>query len=194
MKNIALFAMLTLLVWACASGDKKAQSEKAVAPAANADSIGMADALHTFFKWYGETGQQLITKINFVNTTAKHPTIDLSILARYLGEFSRSGVVSIEFIQNETIFYRACSRAWEDENSGEVLTGFDADRYYCQQDGDPKEFLTAGINYKMDGEYALVQLMLDPNGPNGGPRDFEMRKENGKWVLSKNGCSAVLHN
>jgi hypothetical protein len=192
MKNLAGLVCLMLLTWACATGEKKTQTEKTVALVANADSIGMAETLHTFFKWYGETGITLIDQHNFVNTSAKHPTLDLSMLAQYLGEFSKSGVVSPEFIQNETIFYRACSLAWQDENSGELITGFDADRYYCQQDGDPKEFLTAGIYYEMDGEYAIVQLMLDPNGPNGGPRPFEMRKENGKWMLSKNGCGATL--
>ncbi|MBC7776783.1 MAG: hypothetical protein H7246_15220 [Phycisphaerae bacterium] len=152
----------------------------------------MAESLHTFFKWYGETGEQLITKIDFVNTSEKHPTLDLSVLAKYLGEFSKSGAISTEFIQNETIYYRACNFAWENENSNEVITGFEVDRYYCQQDGDVREFQTAGISSKINGDRALVQLLLDPNGPNGGPRNFEMKKENGKWLLSKNGCNAIL--
>ncbi len=194
MKEITFFALSVLLFAACVGGGKNAEVAKPAAAQANLDSISMAESLHAFYKWYGETGQQLITNINFVNTSEKHPTIDLTTLAKYLGEFSKSGAICTEFIQNETIFYRACSQAWADENSDELLTGFEADRYYCSQDGDAHEFLTAGVSSQINGDRAAVQLMLDPNGPNGGPRNFEMKKENGKWLLSKNFCeTAVVH-
>ena len=192
MKNLLFaFSLAAFSFAACGETSKSTTESK---PVVNPDSIGMAEALHTFFKWYGETGEQLITKIDFVNTSEKHPTLDLSILAKYLGEFAKSGAVCTEFIQNETIFYRACALAWETENSDEMITGFDVDRYYCQQDGDVREFLTAGVSSKIDGDHATVQLMLDPKGPNGGPRDFEMKKENGKWLLSKIGCDASMRN
>ncbi len=193
MRLIPFFALSFLLWIGCVGGGKNAETAKLVAPKINPDSVSMAESIHAFYKWYGETGEQLITKIEFVNTAAKHPTIELGQLAKYLGEFSKSGAICSEFIQNETIFYRACSLAWADENSGDLLTGFDIDRYYCQQDGDVAEFLTAGVSYQIDGDRATVQLMLDPNGPNGGPRNFEMKKENGKWLLSKNGCEGALH-
>lgn len=193
MKALVYFVLLVLVLGACAGGSKNVDNSKSKVAVVNADSLGMVEALHTFFKWYEESGQTLYPKINFVNTSAKHPTIDLSILARYLGEFSKSGAICTEFIQNETIFYRACSLAWENENSNETITGFDMDRYYCAQDSEPKEFQTAGISYQIEGDRANVELKLDPNGPNGGPRNFEMKKENGKWLISKNGCEAYLH-
>jgi hypothetical protein len=204
MRILMFFVLLILGLTACVGGgeklgagigdNNKVEVAKAVAQVVNQDSISMAETIHTFYKWYGESGKQLITKIIFVNKSAKHPTLDLKILGNYLGEFSKSGAICMEFIQNETIFYRACALAWREENSDGLLTGFEADRYYCEQDGDVSEFLTAGITYQITDDRATVQLLLDPNGPNGGPRNFEMKKENGKWLLSKNGCeSAFVH-
>lgn len=193
MINNLLFAFaFSALVAACGQTPKPVAEAK---PVANADSIGMADALHQFFKWYGAEEESLGKKMDFINTSGKHPTIDLNLLAKYLGEYKKSGAVCEEFVQNETIFYRACSLAWENELSGDMLTGFEVDRYYCQQDAENSEFLAAGVAYTMDGsDRATVQLMLNPNGPNGGPRTFEMKKENSKWLLSKVLCdAAVVH-
>ena len=193
MRNLIIGLSLALMGMACAGGGRKAEVSKTAVPAVNLDSVAMAETVHAFYKWYGESGEQLITRINFVNTAGKNPTLDLAVLAKYLGEFSKSGAICTEFIQNETIFYRACALAWANENSDEGMTGFDIDRYYCQQDGEVREFQTAGITSQITGDRATVQLMLDPKGPNGGPRNFEMKKENGKWLLSKNGCEEVLH-
>ena len=189
MKHL-IFVLALFLVSSCGQNAQpadQAQTKPAVPTVAN-EEAAMAETLHQFYKWYGETGEQLITKINFIDETGPHPKLDLPILGRYLGEFMKSGAVCTEFVQNETIFYRACSHGWKTENSGEVITCFDHDRYYCQQDGDVREFLTAGVKANIQGDRAEVQLLLDPNGPNGGPRDFEMKKENGKWLLSKVGC------
>jgi hypothetical protein len=188
----AIFVIALAAFFASCGEPSKSMAKKA--PEVNTDSIGMADAIHAFYKWYGEAGTQLMAKPIFVNNSGKTATLDLSLLAKHLGEFSKSGAICTEFTQNETIFYRACALAWANEKPGDVLTGFEADRYYCQQDGEPREFLTAGITYQKTGDRATVQLMLDPNGPNGGPRNFEMKQENGKWLLSKNGCeSASIH-
>ena len=160
----------------------------ATQPIVNADSIGIAHTLHAFFKWYGETGEQLITKIDFVNEKGKHPVLDEAKLAEYLGMYKKSGTVSDKFVENETKYYRACAELWKNEESGEMISGFDVDRAYCQQDGDVTEFLTAPVSAKVSGDYAMVQLMLKTDGPNGGPRSFEMSKENGTWLLSKYDC------
>ncbi len=191
MKNLVFSAVFISLLVACAGGNKNAEISKTAASKIDLDSVGMAETIHAFYKWYGEAGKELTTKTSFVNTEAKYPRLDLGLLGTHLGEFSKSGAVCTEFIQNETVFYRACGLAWTEQKVGDVLTGFEVDRYYCQNDENAAEFLTAGITYKMEDEYAVVQLMLDPKGPNGGPRDFEMKKQNGKWLLSKFLCNAA---
>lgn len=192
MKNLLNAIAFTVLTAACSRAPQPVVVAKT---AVNADSVGMADALHQFFKWYGAEEEALGKKMDFINTSGKHPTMDLNLLAKYLGEYKKSGAVCEEFVQNETIFYRACSLAWENEQAGDVLTGFEVDRYYCQQDVELSEFLQAGVTYALDDkDRATVQLMLNPNGPNGGPRSFEMKKENGHWLLSKVLCdAAVVH-
>lgn len=191
MKSLIYIALIALAACGQKSKVEPVQTPAPVNTAAatfSKDSADMADAIHRFFKWYGETGEQLINKINFIDESGPHPKLDLPKLGQYLGEFYHSDAICEEFVQNETIFYRACSQGWKNETSGEVITCMDSDHYYCQQDGEVKEFLTAGVSAKITGGRAEVKLMLDPNGPNGGPRDFEMKKENGKWLLSKVGC------
>jgi hypothetical protein len=182
-----IYVLLTALVFA-ACGENAPQ--KASEPAVNADSLSMVMTLRTFYKWYGETGEQLITKINFADEKGPHPVLNEQLLADYLAEFVKSGAVSTAFVEDETKFYRACAELWKTENSGEVISGWSLDRYYCQQDGDVTEFLTAPIGYKMMGDRATVQLLLKPDGPNQGPRNFEMKKENGQWLIAKIGCDS----
>lgn len=182
--------MICLLLSACGDGDR---ARKVVEPTAySLDSAGIATTLHSFFTWYGETGEQLITKIDFVNTKGPHPVLDEALLTNYLAEYTKSGTVNAKFVENETKFYRACAVLWKNENSDEMYSGFDVDRYYCQQDGDVTEFLKAPVSAKISGDFAMAQLLLDPNGPNGGPRSFEMNKENGKWLISKLGCETGI--
>lgn len=187
MKYIFPIFLFGLFLAACGGSDKKTD-KTTNQPVINVDSAGIAETLHSFFKWYGETGEQLITRINFVNESGPHPVLDEAKLAQYLAEYKKSGTVSDKFVENETKYYQACAGLWKSENSGELISGFDADRAYCQQDGDVTEFLKAPVSAKVSGDYALAQLLLDPNGPNGGPRSFEMRKENGKWLLAKYDC------
>jgi len=193
MKYILSISLLCIFLAAC--GDKGKQPETVKMPVQatySEDSTGIAETLHAFFKWYGETGEQLITRIDFVDTKGPHPLLDEALLANYLAEYTKSGTVNAKFVENETKFYRACAELWKNENSDEMFSGFDLDHYYCQQDGDVTEFLKAPVSAKISGDFATVQLLLDPNGPNGGPRSFEMNKENGKWLISKLGCETGI--
>lgn len=189
MKNLIFIVCLMISLAAC--GEKETSAEQQAAksiPSVNADSIGMANALHTFFQWYSTTGMGLIDKISFIDQKGKYPKLDEAQLAKYFEEFIKSGVVSAEFVTNETKYYQECATAWKDEESGEVISCMDYDRYYCGQDFEEKEFLSAGVTANITGDRATVMLMLDPKGYNGGPRKFDMKKEDGKWLLSKVGC------
>jgi hypothetical protein len=156
----------------------------------NVDSLEIAESLHTFYKWYATTGEPLQTDFNFINQDGEHPVLDEAKLATYLGEFVKSGVVSTAWVADETRFYRACAELWKNEMSGEIISGMDADRFYCAQDGEFAEFQTAPVSVKVNGDQAKVELLLKTDGPNGGPRSFEMKKENNKWLLSKLGCDS----
>ena len=168
MHKLFFALVLSTILAACGQTSKSTTETKPSVVMVNTDSIGIADALHAFYKWYGENQTQLTKKMNFINSAGKHATIDLNLLAKYLGEYAKSGAICEEFIQNETIFYRACSLAWANENPKEMLTGFETDRYYCAQDEDAAEFTTAPVSCEITGDRATTQLLLNPNGPNGG--------------------------
>ncbi len=161
----------------------------AAAPA-NVDSVAIAENLHRFFKWYAETGDGLMKKINFINEKGPHPTLDETLLSRYYGEFLKTGLISSALVEDETKFYRACAELWKKEKTGGLYSGFDYDRYYCENDGDIAEFQKAGVSFRIRGDFAKVRLMLEEKGPNHGPREFEMLKENENWTLSKLHCNS----
>lgn len=182
------FGGLILFLTAC-SDNPKTEETKVTVEVANADSAQIAASLHQFFTWYGQTGEQLIHRIDFVNTTGKHPVLNEALLREYLAEFVKSGVVSAEFVADETKFYRACAERWKNELSDEMYSGFVIDRYYCQNDGDVREFLTAPVMFRLHGERAKVRLQLDTKGTNAGLKDFDMIRENGQWKLAKIRCN-----
>ncbi|MCB9345412.1 MAG: DUF3828 domain-containing protein [Lewinellaceae bacterium] len=190
MKNILAGICVLLFFSYCGDGDKSAVQSKAVSANGlpEADSVAIADALHQFFKWYGKTGIHLINQFNFVDQSGKHPKLNEATLDKYLAEFQKSGAICPEFLDNEKSFYTACAKSWEEEESGEVISCMDYDRYYCSQDFDGSEYNFASINARIVGERAKARLLLSPGGPNGGPRSFEMKKENGKWWLAKVKC------
>ncbi len=194
MKMKHLFPIITLFCAALAAcGDSAKPADKMAAPGTptvNLDSAGTAQGLHAFFVWYAKAGEQQLIDIDFVNDKGKHPVLDEAMLDKYLAVFTESGTVSPVFVENEKKFYHACAELWKEEESGDIPSGFDADRAYCAQDGDVTEFSSAPVSAKISGDFATVQLLLDPNGPNGGPRSFEMKKENGKWLLSKFLCDS----
>lgn len=184
---LSAFICLTALI-GCAHDPKTAGGP--AADMGQPDSVAIAASLHGFYKWYAETGDQLMSTYNFIDASGKHPKLKEEVLDQYFSEFLKSGYVSADLVAEEKRFYQACAEAWKNEDSGGRYTGFDFDRYYCQNDGDIKEFQTAGIRFKMRGDRAKVMLNLDPKGPNGGPRGFEMKKEGGKWLLSRLNCNA----
>ena len=187
MKNLPCFALLIFLLAACTENSKKPEVAKPVTQMVNQDSAGIAQSLHGFFKWYADNGEQLITKYDFINISGKNPKLDEKILSDYLAEFKKTGFVSDELIDWERKFYRACAKLWATEEVGDLLSGMDADRYYCAQEiiGD---YTTASVKAKIMGERAAVTLEVKEPGETSFPVEFEMKKENGKWLLAKVGC------
>lgn len=201
MKQLLLFALSLLFAGACGdAGKPAANAEPAAAPIENADatnvagtasaadSAAIAEALHAFFGWYNANQERLSNRFDFIDTGGKRARLKEAQLTSYANEFKASNVVSQEFVENELKFYRAAEKMWQTEDPEEVLSGVDADKYYCAQDWDAAEFTTAPVRATIKGDRATVALLLDPNGNNGGERDFELKKENGRWLLTKTRC------
>lgn len=162
------------------------ETKAAPAPAANADSIAIADAVHGFFTWYDANSERL-GKIQFVNDKGKHLTLDEKQFAVYLEEVRKSGFVSETFLTNETKFYHTCAKIWQTEAKDEVPTGLDADRFLCAQDF-IAPYNTGKVTSDISGDGALATLTLTGSQNEQSIFTFDLKKENGKWLLAKLGC------
>ena len=187
------FALLTLVVAfflvACNNKDaaKSAASAETKTAVANtsADSLAIAEALHGFFTWY-DANETRLGKIEYVNDKGKHLVLDEKQLMLYHAEIKKSGFVSDDFIADEKKFYQACSKAWANERKDEVPTGLDANRYHCAQDF-MAPYNTGVVTSTINGDRADAVLTLSA-GTAKSDFKFEMKKENGKWLLAKINC------
>jgi hypothetical protein len=185
MKNFLLVVCAPLaLLAACGPST----SEKPAAEAVQADSAAVATSLRGFFEWYAANETRL-AQFSFTDTTGPHLKLAPAQLQAYLAEIKQSGFVSNELVENETKFYQACERAWANEEKGDVPAGLDADRFYCAQDY-LAPYHTGQVRARIMGDRAMATLTLGDGA--GGSRDFgyELRKENGKWLLAKLGCDS----
>jgi hypothetical protein len=185
MKNLLLAVCVPLaLLSACG----QSTSEKSSAAVAEADSVAIATSLRGFFTWYAAHENRL-AQFSFTDTTGPHLKLAPEQLQAYLAEIKKSGFVSDELIENETKFYQACEKAWANETKGDVPSGLDADRFYCAQDY-LAPYHTGKVSARIIGDRALATLTLSDGS--GHSRDFgyELRKENGQWLLAKLGCDS----
>lgn len=186
MKTVCLFAALVFALMACGDASTSsapiAEKTPATVVSTTVDSTAAAAALHRFFAWYN-TNQETLNKYAITNDKGKHLQLDEKQLAAYLAEFKKSGVVSDEFVADETKFYQACAKLWQNENIDDVPSGMDADRMYCAQDyvGD---YATAPVKVVVNGDRATATLMPGEDMK----VDFELKKENGQWLLAKTKC------
>ena len=190
MKQFSLVTLaVTLFFAACNNKEVKKSSASAETKTAvvntTADSLAIAEALHGFFTWY-DANETRLGKIEYVNDKGKHLVLDEKQLMLYHAEVKKSGFVSDDFIADEKKFYQACSKAWAKERKDEVPTGLEADRYHCAQDF-VAPYNTGAVTSIINGDHADVVLTLSAGGSKSDFK-FEMKKENGKWLLSKIGC------
>jgi hypothetical protein len=190
LKNVFRLLLFVSIIFAACASDGNKTEVKNMPHEVNSDSTAIAETIHAFYKWYAETGDQLSQKFKFIQTNGQHANIDEAMLAQYFAEFAKTGLVSAALVADETRFYQACAALWKNEAAGGRLPGLDIDRYYCQNDPEISEFLTAGVNFRIRGDIAKVRLMLKELGPNHGAREYEMKKENGKWLLAKLRCNS----
>ena len=92
--------------------------------------------------------------------------------------------MSDEFVTDETKFYKACAKVWQTEQEDDVSSGLDADRYFCAQD-EVEAYNTKPVVSTINGDRAQASLMVAVESP----IKFEMKKENGKWLLAKVDCN-----
>ena len=100
---------------------------------------------------------------------------------------SASGLVSDELIISEAAYYRACAKKWATEEKDEIPSGLSLDRFHCAMDY-IAPYPSGKVSADVKGDRAHAVLTL--TGEHGESVDFkyDLKKENGKWLLSKLGC------
>jgi hypothetical protein len=187
-QNLLAAACAALMFSACGGKDKPAKkmdtpaktTEKA---APSADETAITDAIHGFFTWYNDNVDR-IGDIGFAIEKGKHMTLDEKKLQDYGAELKKSGFVSDELVADETKYYQACAKIWATESLDQPTTGLALDRYLCAFDY-VAPYDKAPVTATITGDRAKAVLALEPQNLH----HFELKKENGKWLLSKPSCA-----
>ena len=184
MKNLTLFCALLLMLFSCKESPKSTPSVQTPV----SDSTAVADVIHGFYKWYYVFVQDTTKHISFLNSSGEHFKLNVPRMDKHFANFSESGFISPAFIKNEYAFYKRCEQLWQNEPTDDVPSGMDADKYYCAQDWEVEFWQNAPVRIKIIGNDSIFATLYDSNPKYQLERNFELKKENGKWLLTKIEC------
>ena len=167
---------ITFLLASCGSENTAEKS------AIDTNPTDVAEAIHSFFSWYGDNADR-IEEIGFAVEQGSHLTLDEAKLQNYLSELKKSGFVSDELIADEQNYYHACAKIWATEPASRA-TGTE-DRYLCDPKAVVLAYEKAPVTATVTGNRAKAVMTVSPNNTH----TFEMKQENGKWYLAKPSCA-----
>ena len=186
--SIMAFASTLILFMACRNGaSTKNTNNQSEAAVAMDDSTAIANTLHGFFTWYDAHVEKLGWTRFVDDSTGDHLTLNDAKLGEYLADLKSSGLVSDELLEHERSYFKACARKWATEDKDEVPSGLSMDRFHCAMDY-IAPYPTGKVTSVVTADRAEAKLTL--TGEHGEVFDFkyELKKEGGKWLLSRLGC------
>lgn len=183
--TLSAILLATVLLFSCGQSSDKSSGETAAQTLP--DSVAIVKTIHDFYTWYA-ANDTILYKIYFTDDSGEHLTLNEEKLSAYLAQFKASGYISDELIANETRFYRACAKLWQNELKAEVPSGMEADRWLCAQDY-IAPYNTGKVTSTINGDRAQAKLTLS-DGSYSADFTYEMVKENGKWLIAKLGCNS----
>jgi hypothetical protein len=187
MKNLVFIALPFFLFFACTEAPKNTtvvETSKTVV----SDSASIANTIHSFYKWYNVFSMDTTKRVDFADQSGKYIRLDEPKMKKYFSYFQETGFVSTAFIENEFAFYRKCGEFWKTEEVGDVPTGMDADKYYCAQDWETEFWTNSPVRIKMVSPDSVFATLFSRDKNDQLERNFELKKENGKWLLAKIEC------
>ncbi len=191
MKKWISISVIVLFVLACNQTKQEGGTSTQEVAANNAspslamDSAEIAAVIHGFYKWYDVFANK---NMQFTDDTGKYLKLSPTKLEAYYAEFKKTGFVSDEFVENEYSFFKKCEKLWVNENKDELVSCLDADKYFCAQDWDMNFWLNSPVRIKNLGENKMSATMYSTDKENPEERNFELKKENNKWLLTKIVC------
>ena len=195
-KLIFLFSLLACIFIACKETPSNSDAANNAAttdePTDNGgsqddpDLVAINDVIHNFYKWY-ETNMETLSNIHYIKNGNK---LDDAQLDAYFGLLTKSSFLHPTYIDAERAYLKNLeATAWKKENGEEEpLTGHDYNRFFCAQDWDINFWTTAPVG--ADGLGTGLAKATMSGDEAGSPREqkFELKKENGKWLISKIEC------
>lgn len=186
MKNFAFCILSILVLFSCKEESKNSTETETVVT----DSTEIANTIHGFYKWYDVYVSDETKLVNFTKVAGKHLTLDIPLLDKYLADIKGSGFVSAELLEADKAFYQSLEKIWQTEDSAEgIPTGMDADRYFCAQDWDINFWTQAPVRIKSIGKNKIAASLYGTQAESPSKPNFELKKENGKWLLAKIECN-----
>lgn len=188
----AFFAVFTLL--SCQNSQPTDAAQTTTEPAANestttnSDQAAINDVIHNFYKWY-EANMEAVVNIGYVKG-GKSTTLIPAKLDEYYALIKQSNCISQAYVDADRAYLQNLeATTWKSENvEEEPLSGLDYDRFFCAQDFDIAFWETAPVSVQGPGTDKVLATMSGNEG--GSPREqqFELVKENGKWLIAKIIC------
>lgn len=180
----SLFALLlagALFFFACSGSPTGTTSQE---EGAAADSAAIAGVIHSFYAWYDAFQKDETRGVNFTTDDGKHLKLDTAVLQGYYENFRNTGLVSNELIEGEYAFFKKCEQLWQNEPLDEVPSCLDGDKYFCAQDWEIAFWTQSPVRIQSAGENRVTATLYNSEIE----RNFELVKENGKWLLAKVEC------
>jgi len=187
MKKLMLFCAVLMLAFAC----NQAPKNQGYDTEDTADITAINDVIHGFYGWYDGVLHDTTKQIKFTDATGAHLKLNPANLDAYFAQFKASGFVSDEFIENEKKFYRSCEKFWQKEAIDDVPSCLDADKYFCAQDWDIKEWTSNPTTVEITGKDKAKASMTFKFGDTSEDRNFELIKKDGKWLLLSIECDML---
>ena len=153
------------------------------------DLLAITDVIHNFFKWYGANVD--VIEENYV-TYGKQLKLDNTKLDAYYAKLSGSGSLSQEYFDGDRAFLKNLeANVWAKEKYEDgPPTGLDANRIFCAQDWDLDFWTSAPVYVDGLGTERVKANLTGDEGDSPRTQNFELKKENGKWLIAKIICEA----
>ncbi|MBX7242232.1 MAG: YbjP/YqhG family protein [Bacteroidia bacterium] len=188
MRHLFVIFALILVLSSCQKQAQSNSDSKQTKP----DSAEIAGVIHGFYQWYGTYAENPNQAVDFTKVVNNHLTLDMPMLEKYLAQIKSSGFVSDEFLNSDRAFYQKCEKFWAKESSEEVPTGMDADKYFCAQDWDINYWTKSPVRIKPINADKVAATLYGIQAEASFEQNFELKKENGKWLISKIECDMGL--
>lgn len=193
-KHILILFLISAIGIACnqAPSGTEAGAATTEVPADNGgpqddpDLVAINETIHHFYGWY-EANMETLANISYIKNGNQ---LDGGQLDAYYAMLMKTGLVHQSYVDADRAYLKNLeATAWKNENVEEgPLTGLDYDRFFCAQDFVMDFWKTAPVGAEGLGTDKVKATMSGDEGGSPRTQQFELVKENGKWLIAAVVC------